>query len=193
MSKSPISKKPAENEDFSDLFKMEMMPPAVPQQHISLQNPKKAKNDIQQYNKIIEEDNISREFEQSMKMVPDLPFDFVQYQPEDEKINPDFPKRPAMKLLQPEMFQYYDIYILFYIFYYFPNSPYQYFAAKELKSRGWTFLNESQQWVHLISHVYETTDKDIIGKFEIFDRSPDVWDVVVRNSYSISKQEINKD
>lgn len=182
------------NEDFSHLFKMEMQPPVVPQPRSSLQNPKKAKSDIQQFNKIIEEEKISNELEQSMKMVPDLPFDFIEYQPEKPVDNyPFYPQRPAMKLLQPEMFEYFDVYILFYIFYYFPNSPYQFFAAKELKRRDWMFLNELKQWVHLISNLYESTDRYIVGKFEVFDHSPNSWKVVVKNSYTISKAEINKD
>jgi CCR4-NOT transcription complex subunit 3 len=75
-----------------------------------------------------------------LDLIPDVPYDIDDYKPQNPVETPkSYPPMPNMKLLQPEFFRRCDASTLFYIFFYFPGTPQQCFAGRELRQRGWRF------------------------------------------------------
>lgn len=180
--------------NFSPLFNMQIQRPNVFPSVVGSRPMQLTGTEMADFEERKNQELFSTELEKSMKLVPDMPFDFVDYKPQNPADgSPTFPKRPMMKLIQPEMMAFFDVTILFYIFYYFPSSPAQFFAARELNKRGWKFCINSRKWIHLISEIYESNEKSIFGKFEIFDPSQEGWKIVVRNSLAIDKSEFAKE
>ena len=123
----------------------------------------------------------------SMDLIPDIPLEMSDYNPQNPAETPDnYPKKPNVKLLQPDFFRRYDMSTLFYIFFYFPGTTQQLFAGRELKQRGWIFHNKYQTWFHRLSEPTEINDNYEIGSFEYFDRSTqECWCVRVRDSFKL--------
>lgn len=92
-----------------------------------------------------------------------------------------YPTCRNMKLLQPEFLRKYDLTTLFYIFFFSPGTPQQYFAGQELKNRDWFYNTKFQTWFHRISEPTEKTSSYEVAKFEYFDHS-ESW--IIRESPS---------
>ena len=117
--------------------------------------------------------------------LPDVPYDFAQYEPVNAVETPDeYPQSPNPRLLQPEFFARFDLSTLFYIFFYFPGTPQQYFAGRELKQREWRFHTKYQTWFHRIGSPTEITQNYEIGTFMYFDHNTsEGWCVRQRDSF----------
>jgi CCR4-NOT transcription complex subunit 3 len=94
------------------------------------------------------------------------------------------PLVPNTKLLLPEFIKRYDNLTLFYIFYYLPASPPQYFAGRELRSRDWKFHKKEQTWYRRLAEPTEVTKDYEIGKFERFDHG-DNWGITTIPSFTL--------
>ena len=119
-------------------------------------------------------------------LIPDVPYDLADYQPQNPIEVPSyFPQMPNMKLLQPEFMSKFDNLTLFYIFYYFPGTQFQFFAGKELKKRNWVFHTKQQNWYHRLTEPVELTSEYQIAKFEYFDHSSNrgAWSINQINSF----------
>ena len=98
-----------------------------------------------------------------------------------ENLQIHYPASRNMKLLQPESLRKYDLSTLFFIFFFFPGTPQQYFAGQELKNRDWMYNTKFQTWFHRISEPTEKTSSYEVAKFEYFDHS-ESW--IIRESPS---------
>jgi CCR4-NOT transcription complex subunit 3 len=123
----------------------------------------------------------------SLDLIPDVPYDIDDYKPQNPVETPkSYPQMPNMKLLQPEFFRRYDASTLFYIFFYFPGTPQQYFAGRELKQRGWRFHTKYQTWFKRATEPTEITQQYEVGKFDYLDHKvPDGWAVRQRSGFKL--------
>ncbi|KAI5484388.1 nuclear-transcribed mRNA catabolic process, deadenylation-dependent decay [Trichomonas vaginalis G3] len=87
-----------------------------------------------------------------------------------------YPRPSHTKFIQPEFFKKYDNDTLFFIFFYSPGTPQQYFASKELKSRGWAFNITQKTWFRAVGEPTDSESDFQTGKFEYFDhKNPESW------------------
>lgn len=109
----------------------------------------------------------------SIDIIPDPPYedDFSQANETNKNKKSKYPQHPYKKLIQPEFFKKHDLQTLFYIFFYCPGKPQQFFAARELKRRKWVYHLKYQTWFHQISNPTEKTDTFIVAEYEYFDHS----------------------
>ena len=132
----------------------------------------------------------------SLNLIPDAPFEVDPQQLEEKKIEDRgiiYPQTPYMKLLQPEFFKKYDVLTLFFIFFYFPGTSQQFFAARELKSREWMYHKSFQTWFHRTGESTETNEQYEIGKFEYFDHSnSEGWCIRVKSNLKIEYSQIEE-
>lgn len=104
--------------------------------------------------------------------LPDVPYDLVQFESSNPVKTPDeYPQAPNPRLLQPEFFSRFDLSTLFYIFFYFPGKPQQFFAGRELQQREWKFHPKYQTWFHRIGSPIEVSPHYEIGNFLYFDHT----------------------
>lgn len=136
----------------------------------------------------------------SLNFIPDTPYDLTDGDPQtiqhsssnrnaanftdshnNENGRIKYPIHKNMKLMQPEFFHNLDIYTLFYLFYYFPGTLQQFFAAEEMKKREWIFQKKSQTWFHRIAEMIEKTSTYEISKYEYFDQNEN-WRIIRQQS-----------
>lgn len=119
--------------------------------------------------------------------IPEIPCEQVEYKPRHQISTPSgFPQEPNARLLQPEFFCRYDASTLFYIFFFFPGTPPQYFASRELRQRGWRYHSKYQTWFHRVGAPVESTPEYEIGTFEYFDHNTSSgWCVRQRASFKL--------
>lgn len=125
----------------------------------------------------------------TMEFIPDPPYDA------DEAVDDDtgFPRKPHIKLVNPEIFSRYDLSTLCFIFFYRPGTAQQYFAANELKHRGWVFHIKDQTWFKRIGEPTEKTDTYEVGKYEYFDHTTnDSWCVRTKPSFKFEYSNMSK-
>lgn len=113
----------------------------------------------------------------TMKFVPDPPYDMQDQTGSDNtESTHGYPQYPNMQLTRPEFFKNYDLSTLFFIFFYSPGTPQQFFAGKELKKREWMFNTRYQTWFHRVGEPTEKTATHEVGQFEYWDHdSNDGW------------------
>jgi CCR4-NOT transcription complex subunit 3 len=123
----------------------------------------------------------------AIDLIPDVPYDIEEYKPQNPVVTPaGYPQMPNMKLLQPEFFRRYDTSTLFYVFFYFPATPQQLYAGRELRQRGWRFHTKYQTWFRRAGEPAEVTAEYEIGRFEYFDHNaPDGWVVRIRPGFKL--------
>jgi CCR4-NOT transcription complex subunit 3 len=128
-------------------------------------------------------------------IVPDVPYEISEYKPQNPVDAPVcYPHMPNMKLLQAEFFGKYDVSTLFYIFFYFPGSPQQYYAGRELRQREWRYHTKYQTWFRRIGDPTETTETYEIGRFHYFDkRQSENWCVRQRNDFKFEYEFLETD
>lgn len=108
----------------------------------------------------------------SIALIPDPPYDEEIPRTGDSAGRQSrYPQRFCRKLIQPEFFPKHDLQTLFYIFFYSPGKPQQFFAARELKRRKWVYHLKYQTWFHQISNPTEKTDTYVVAEYEYFDHS----------------------
>lgn len=130
----------------------------------------------------------------SLEMIPDTPYDIPEPPPDSAAdLPPGYPQYPKMKLLQPDFFKKFDLSTLFFIFFYQPGTPQQYFAGQELKRRDWRFHTRYQTWFHRLSEPTEKTVSYEIGKFEYFDHgTPEEWCMRQRNPFKFEYEHLGE-
>lgn len=108
----------------------------------------------------------------SLDTLPDVPQVFCNYEPQTSvQTLPEYPQEPNQKILQPEFFRRFDLSTLLYIFFYFPGTSQQLFAAKELKARGWRYHAKFQTWFKRVSQPKTVTKEYEIADYDYFDHS----------------------
>ena len=127
----------------------------------------------------------------SMNLIPDPPYERNQ-----DKSNPNpksYPRDPCLRLTQPEFFKKHDIQTLFFIFFYYPGTTQQYFAAQELKNRHWIYHLKYQTWFHRLSNPTEKTDTYVIAEYEYFDHSTsEGWCIRKRPNFKLELENTEK-
>jgi CCR4-NOT transcription complex subunit 3 len=129
----------------------------------------------------------------SIDLIPDVPYELDDYKPQNPMPEPNrtFPQAPNMRLLQPDFFRRYDASTLFYIFFYFPGSPQQSFAGRELKQRGWKFHTKYQTWFRRVGEPAQMTPEYEIGTFEYFDHTGlEPWVVRERTGFRLEYEHL---
>jgi CCR4-NOT transcription complex subunit 3 len=123
----------------------------------------------------------------AIDLIPDVPYDLEDEQSRNSvPTRASYPRVPNMKLLQPEFFRRYDASTLFYVFFYFAGTAQQYFAAGELKRRGWRFHTKYQTWFRRIAEPVEVTPEYEICAFEYFHHTdPDAWGIRHRDAFKL--------
>ena len=108
---------------------------------------------------------------ETLGYVPDTPYDAHNQHVTDANADlaPGFPQFPNMKLMRPDFFGRYDLSTLFFIFFYSPGTPQQYFAGQELKKREWRYHTKYATWFHRLSEPTEKTATHEIARFEYWD------------------------
>ena len=163
------SKKQEADDDFSELLSIPRTPTALPR----LSYPPIDPNSFEDSQP---PEIFQPELFQSLDLILEAPYEMVDYQPENPVETPKFfPQSPKMKLLRPEFMEKVDVSTLFYIFYYFPGTSYQFFAANQLKKRDWMFNKIEKTWYHRISEVLQKGEDFEIAKFEVFDHNNAEW------------------
>lgn len=150
----------------------------------------------------------SRSIYNSLKNLPELPMQNYKYEPQactEETLSRNetgekkdefdfFPKEINHYLLQREFFSKYDLSTLLYIFFYFPGSPLQVFAAKELEMRGWKYHTKFQTWFKRVSKPKEVNDKYEVADYDYFDyKTCRSWCIRRRNNFSIEHEYLYSD
>ena len=127
----------------------------------------------------------------TIRFIPDPPYD-AQDQPAGGVDTPaGFPQTPNMKLLRPEFFKQYDVQTLFYIFFYSPGTPQQFFAGQELKRRDWMFNTKYNTWFHKLSLTEKSATHEV-GKFEYFDYSKESWSMRQRDPFKFEYENLGE-
>jgi CCR4-NOT transcription complex subunit 3 len=131
----------------------------------------------------------------TLNLIPDVPSDNFDYQPTNPVDVPkSFPQIPNVKLLQPEFFKNYDVSTLFYMFFYFPGTPQQFLAGRELKQRGWRFHTIDQTWFRRLTEPIEVTSQYEIGTFEYFEhKEVDGWTIRQRTEFKLEYEFLETD
>lgn len=110
-----------------------------------------------------------------MNFIPETPYE-GEGQIDDLSNDQMYPRPSHTKFIQPEFFKKYDNDTLFYIFFYSPGTPQQYFASKELNSRGWVFNMTQKTWFRAVGEPKDFDGDIQTGKYEYFDhKSPENW------------------
>lgn len=108
----------------------------------------------------------------TMNFVPDTPYDMhSQLADTNTEGTRGYPQYPNMRLTRPEFFKNFDLSTLFFIFFYSPGTPQQFFAGKELKKREWMFNTHYQTWFRRLSEPTEKTATYEVAQFQYFDHS----------------------
>ena len=113
----------------------------------------------------------------TIPFIPDPPYDAQDQPSSGTDAANGFPQSPNMKLLRPEFFKRYDVDTLFFIFFYSPGTPQQFFAGQELKRRDWMFNTKYKTWFHRLAPTEKTATYEI-GKFEYFDHGKESWGIM---------------
>jgi CCR4-NOT transcription complex subunit 3 len=131
----------------------------------------------------------------SLDTLPDVPHTFCKYEPQNPIETPsEYPQEPNQRILQPEFFRRFDLSTLFYIFFYFPGTPQQLFASKELKARGWRFHSRFQTWFRRISEPKNVTKESETADFDYFDHtSANGWCIRRRNDFKFEYDFLDTD
>ena len=173
------------SDPFAQLDSIKNLPPASPQmqnQHIQ----KMEFNNPQDFLLIGQKQDRIDQIVESFNYIPDIPFENNNYQPQKRasQIRNDFPQKPKMTLLIPETFSNYNVDTLFYIFFYFPGTPQQYFAGKELQELGWIFYSEAMTWIHINGEPSQKTATFQKANIDFFDKER--WEIVTKNNFQIN-------
>lgn len=80
-----------------------------------------------------------------------------------------FPSKPSILLSSPEFYQKLDMDTLFFIFYFYQNTPCQYYAAKELKNYSWRFHTKYMAWFQRLEEPSVITEEYEQGTYIFFD------------------------
>lgn len=129
----------------------------------------------------LSQQDFSHELYSTMPFIPDPPYDSEEITTDE---NTGFPQKPHVKLVHPEIFSKYDLSTLCFIFFYRPGSAQQYFAARELKQRGWVFHIKYQTWFRRVGDPVEKTDTYEVGKYEYFDHGTnESWCIRMKPSF----------
>lgn len=116
--------------------------------------------------------------------IPPIPNKTCKYEPKDPiEITEPFPKEANCTMMDPTFISSFDLSTLLYIFYYFPMTENQLFAAKELEVRGWRYQTNCQTWFLRVSEPKEKTQEYEIADFLYFDHFDKKWCVRKRTSY----------
>jgi CCR4-NOT transcription complex subunit 3 len=183
----PKVERPSDTADHGTISLLSKKNPSAPAAHQQSFQPV----EIESPETVLQTDLSPEEFSHalfsSIDLIPDVPYELDDYKPQNPVETPkSYPQVPNMRLLQPEFFRRYDISTLFYIFFYFPGSSQQSFAARELKQRSWRFHTKYQTWFHRLSEPTELTNEYEVGHFEYFDhREPDGWCVRERANFKL--------
>jgi CCR4-NOT transcriptional regulation complex NOT5 subunit len=108
----------------------------------------------------------------SLSLIPDAPYEAHETlgtEAGSEIVG--YPQNARCALVQPEFFAKYDIFTLFFIFFYSTGRPQQFFAGQELKKRDWKFHTRYQTWFRRVKEPTEKAPHYEIGEFEYFDHS----------------------
>ena len=131
-----------------------------------------APEDLMVLNQYTQEDTFKQKFQNSLadsiEISPELPAESVSYSSTgmgDPKSG--YPTEPAMKLLTPEKMRKFDTYLVFYVYYYFNGTQYMFYAAKELRRRGWRLCGENKLWMRRKGVAVEGDGYEI-GNYECF-------------------------
>jgi CCR4-NOT transcription complex subunit 3 len=118
--------------------------------------------------------------------IPDPPYD-ARESTDSSDLPPGFPESPNLKLFHPAALKKLDLETLFYVFFFSPDTPQQYFVAQELKKRDWKFNTKYQTWFKRASEPTEKTDKHEVASFNYFDTSDTVggWCMRLRNAFKV--------
>lgn len=128
----------------------------------------------------------------ALEYIPDVPF-ALNYQTNQHMNLDGFPKIPYFKLMVPEFFQNYDVHTLLYIFFYFPSTPQQFFAAEQLKKLGWHYYSSHKTWYHRIGEPESTNQRFETGRYEYLDHSENHWQIKQKGPIELDLNYLDKD
>jgi CCR4-NOT transcriptional regulation complex NOT5 subunit len=126
----------------------------------------------------------------AIQTIPDPPYD-VRDVTETSDLPPGFPHTPNLKLCQPASLKKLDLQALFYIFFFSPDTPQQYFVAQELKKRDWQFHMRYHTWFKRVADPTEKKDTYEVARFDYFDTSAaEGWCVRPRQGFRMEYEHL---